>query len=114
MRHHRIFSLTAASSAKMEEMHPSRNTTQASNPGKSKNLIVEKSIKASTVNAMPNTELLRCRLSLYSEELVSLEFIINRVEVKPRRCRWWDSNPHEDCSPTDFKSVASAIPPHRH
>ena len=28
--------------------------------------------------------------------------------------RWWDSNPHEDCSSTDFKSVASAISPHRH
>ena len=27
--------------------------------------------------------------------------------------RWWDSNPHGDCSPTDFKSVASAISPHR-
>ncbi len=27
--------------------------------------------------------------------------------------RWRDSNPHGDCSPTDFKSVASAISPHR-
>lgn len=29
------------------------------------------------------------------------------------RCRWRDSNPHELLSPTDFKSVASAISPHR-
>jgi hypothetical protein len=29
------------------------------------------------------------------------------------RCRWRDSNPHGPFGPTDFKSVASAIPPHR-
>ena len=28
-------------------------------------------------------------------------------------CRWWDSNPHGALAPTDFKSVAYAIPPHR-
>ena len=28
--------------------------------------------------------------------------------------RWRDSNPHSDFSKTDFKSVASAISPHRH
>ena len=26
-------------------------------------------------------------------------------------CRWWDSNPHG--FPSDFESLASAIPPHR-
>ena len=30
-----------------------------------------------------------------------------------RDYRWWDSNPHGPLSPTDFKSVASAISPHR-
>jgi hypothetical protein len=28
-------------------------------------------------------------------------------------CRWRDSNPHDPFGSTDFKSVASAIPPHR-
>src|SRR5690349_21049306 len=28
-------------------------------------------------------------------------------------CRWRDSNPHGTFVPTDFKSVASAVPPHR-
>ena len=27
------------------------------------------------------------------------------------KCRWWDSNPHG--FPSDFESLASAIPPHR-
>ncbi len=28
-------------------------------------------------------------------------------------CRWWESNPHDGYPSEDFKSSASAIPPHR-
>ena len=40
--------------------------------------------------------------------------LTKRVREVTRKCyRWRDSNPHSDFSKTDFKSVASAISPHR-
>ena len=47
-----------------------------------------------------------------SESLLSYAVFPGRFVLK--WYRWWDSNPHGVCAPTDFKSVASAISPHRH
>src|ERR1041384_1801598 len=33
------------------------------------------------------------------------------IEWKRKSCPGWESNPHEEKSPEDFKSSASAIPP---
>src|SRR4029077_4563865 len=41
--------------------------------------------------------------------LTRLEILQNRKNNK--WCRGWESNPHEEKSPEDFKSSASAIPP---
>jgi integrase len=35
----------------------------------------------------------------------------NRLSTKKKWCPGWESNPHEEKSPEDFKSSASAIPP---
>src|SRR5213075_1402266 len=36
------------------------------------------------------------------------------IEWKRKWCPGWESNPHEEKSPEDFKSSASAIPPPGH
>ena len=38
---------------------------------------------------------------------------IDSIDKNKRWCRWWDLNPHALLRAQDFKSCASAIPPHR-
>jgi hypothetical protein len=35
----------------------------------------------------------------------------NDLRAEGKECPGWESNPHEEKSPEDFKSSASAIPP---
>src|SRR3989442_15832749 len=37
-----------------------------------------------------------------------------KSQAMKRKCPGWESNPHEEKSPEDFKSSASAIPPPGH
>ncbi len=50
------------------------------------------------------------RLRIYN---LSLRAHFSLVQRRLRGCRWRDSNPHSELPETDFKSVASAISPHR-
>ena len=57
-------------------------------------------------------------LSIFNSSIFTLNGIkhirpISLVKRHYRGCRWRDSNPHRVFTLTDFKSVASAISPHR-
>src|SRR5437899_252263 len=48
-----------------------------------------------------------CTPEVHGKERPNNSFIFNKKEW----CPGWESNPHEEKSPEDFKSSASAIPP---
>ena len=54
-----------------------------------------------------------CGKSGWLADILSSE-LAARGLVRSKRAQWcpgWESNPHEEKSPEDFKSSASAIPP---
>ena len=38
--------------------------------------------------------------------------MIGETNLTPTMCPWWESNPHDPFGSSDFKSEASAVPPH--
>ena len=78
-------------------------------------VLVSEGLAAPVINALVPDEVnytVALMQQVHGKERPNNSFIFNKKEW----CPGWESNPHEEKSPEDFKSSASAIPPpgHRH